>query len=364
MKGGTPAQRNGPLSERLRGSKSIDRCISLSYYDIDRTPHASRKIGAPWGGIFLTGYICMIQPPSINLASVPDQVQHLVDRGMSVNNRGAAERSLTHIGFERLRSYWKPFESSTPSEQGNLFVSGTHFDSVLSRYLFDQRLRSHLLEAFSFIEVSVRTQWARQLTYDFGHGEHAHLDPDLFNHYHADNLSELERTYQQITNQRGNDFRNLPIWEVIHSMSFGQLSKWYSSLDDKRIMQSISQSYGMDESILRPTLKHLTRVRNICAHHERLWDLNLATGLRIPNTLGRDPETAKAFNQQAITKVYNAIVMTAHLMEVITPYGDWPERFLELKNADSHKFVPEVDMGFPANWEDHAIWKRHLQAGE
>ena len=67
---------------------------------MDRTPHASRKIGAPRGSISLFGYICMTQSPSINLTSVPDQVQHLLDRGMAVNNRGAAERSLTHIGFD------------------------------------------------------------------------------------------------------------------------------------------------------------------------------------------------------------------------------------------------------------------------
>ena len=306
----------------------------------------------------------MSQQPSINLASVPDQVQQLVDRGMAVNNRGVAERSLTHIGFDRLSSYWKPFESSTPGKQGNLFVSGTLFSSVLSRYLFDQRLRSHLLEAFSFIEVSIRTQWARQLAYGSRHGEYAHLDAALFDQHHTDNLNELERNYRQIANQRVTDFQKLPIWDVIHTMSFGQLSKWYSSLGDRTIRQSISQSYGMDESILPSALRHLTRVRNICAHHERLWDRHLTTGLRIPNTLGSDPETAKAFNRQVTNKVYNAIVMTTHLMEVITPNGDWTERFLELKNADSYRIVSEDDMGFPANWADHAIWQRHPQAGE
>ena len=130
------------------------------------------------------------------------------------------------------------------------------------------------------------------------------------------------------------------------------------------LRQSISQSYGMDESILPSALRHLTRVRNICAHHERLWDLNLTTGLKVPNTLGSDPETAKAFNRQARDKVYNAIVMITYLMEVITPNGSWPERFLELKNEDSYRIVSEGDMGFPANWADHAIWQRHPQAGE
>ena len=278
---------------------------------------------------------------------------------MVVNNRGVAERSLTHVGFERLSSYWKPFESSTPSKQGNLFVSGANFSAVLSRYLFDQRLRSHLLEAFSFIEVSVRTQWARQLA--FGHGEYAHQNAALFNQHHAHNMNELQRSYDQITNQKGANSHTQPIWDMIHAMSFGQLSKWYSSLGDRKIRQSISQSYGMDESVLRSALRHLTRVRNICAHHERLWDLNLTTRLRIPNTLGSDPETAKAFNKQAPVKIYNAIVMTTHLMEVITPNGDWPERFLGLKDADSYKLVLEAGMGFPENWETHTIWQRHLQ---
>ena len=106
----------------------------------------------------------------------------------------------------------------------------THFSSVLSRYLFDQRLRSHLLEAFSFIEVSIRTQWARQLSYGSRHGEYAHLDAALFGQYHAQNLKELERNYRRIANQQVTDFQKLPIWDVIHAMSFGQLSKWYSSL--------------------------------------------------------------------------------------------------------------------------------------
>ena len=283
---------------------------------------------------------------------------------MAINNRRSAERSLTHIGFERLSSYWKPFESTTQGQHGSLFVNGTRFSSVLSRYLFDQRLRSHLLEAFSFIEVSVRTQWARQLAYVFRHGEFAHLNPTLFNKYHADNLSELQRSYNQITNYKGAAFHTQHIGDVIHAMSFGQLSKWYSSLSDRRIKQAISQDYRMNQSILISALRHLTRVRNICAHHERLWDMNIATGLKIPNNLGSDLETPKAFNQQSQDKVYNALVMTTHLMEVITPNGDWPERFLDLMQSSPQGVVSEADMGFPANWETHAIWKRHLQTSE
>ena len=298
-------------------------------------------------------------PPSLSLASVHDQIQHLVDRGMTVENRAFAERCLNHIGFERLSFYWKPFESTAQGKLGNPFDGGTSFSSVMVRYVFDQRLRSHMLEAFSFIEVSIRTQWAHQLTYEFGHGEHAHRNATLFNKYHGDNLKELERSYQKITHQQGAAFNKLPIWDVIHAMSFGQLSKWYSSLNDRAIRQSIGHKYEMDSSILQSTLRHLTRVRNICAHHERIWDLRLSSVLKIPNILGNSSETAEGFNVQARDKIYNSIVMTTHFMEVITPNGDWAERFLELRTSDLYKLVPEGDMGFPANWQDHAIWKRH-----
>ena len=305
----------------------------------------------------------MSPPTSQTPISLPDQVQNLVDRGMSVNNRGVAERTLTHVGFQRLSLYWQPFESNTSNNHGTLFVSGTQFRVILSRYLFDQQLRSHLMEAFSFIEVSIRTQWARQLAHAFKHGDYAHQNATLFNNRHANNLAELQRNYEQITSQKGPHFSNQTIWDVIHAMSFGQLSKWYSNLRDTAIRQAISQTYGIDQSVLPSALKLLTAVRNICAHHERLWNVNLNTGLKIPTKLTTLPENARAFNQQALHKVYNAIAMTTHLMEVITPNGDWPNRLITIKDKYQTN-VPEAQMGFPVNWKTLDLWQKHLQAGQ
>ena len=300
---------------------------------------------------------------SQNPGSITDQVQNLVDRGMTVNDRGVTERTLTHVGFQRLSSYWQPFESNTPSNHGNRFVTGTQFRVILSRYLFDQRLRSHMMEAFSFIEVSIRTQWAHQLAHGFGHGNHAHQNPALFNRHHASNLAELQRSYEQITNLKGPNFNSQTIWDVIHVMSFGQLSKWCSNLRDRQIRQAISQTYGIDESLLPSALQHLTAVRNICAHHERLWNVNLYTGLKIPTRLTTRTENARAFNQNALHKVYNATVMTTHLMEVITPNGDWPKRLLRIKE-EYQSNVPEAHMGFPANWKTLDLWQKHIQVGQ
>ena len=294
-----------------------------------------------------------------NPVSVSGQVQNLVDRGMNISDRDLAERTLTHVGYQRLRSYWQPFESNTPGNNGYLFVPGTRFGIILSRYLFDQRLRSHLMEAFSFIEVSIRTQWAHQLANGFRHGDYAHRKATLFNRHHASNLAELQRSYEQITNRRGPNFNSQTIWELVRVMSFGQLSKWCSNLRDRQIRQAISQTYGFDQSVLTSALQHLTAVRNISAHHERLWNVTLNTGIRIPTRLTVRPENAGAFNHQDRRKVYNAIVIATHLMEVITPNGDWPKRLLAIME-ESQGNVPEAQMGFPSNWKTLDLWQKHL----
>ena len=329
----------------------------------DRTPHASRKIGAPRGGFFVQkrrGDPIMTQ--QAEPTSVADQIQFLSAQGMAFSNTGQAKRALNHIGFHRLSSYWQPFESLSGTGSGTMFQKGTSFNAVVARYLFDQRLRSLLLEAFSFIEISVRTHWADQLAYGFQHGDFAHQKTTLFDQqYHKGNLQELGRTYKQ-SQSRINNFQTLTIWDVLPAMSFGQLSKWYSSLTDRTIRQSISQIYGMDERTLVSSLRHLTKVRNICAHHERLWDRRISTGLRLPKRLGNSTEAAAAFNRSDKDqgKIYNSLVNTVHLMEIITPNGDWPQRFVSLGKEENFDSIPYKAMGFPSEWEDYAIWQRHL----
>ena len=63
----------------------------------------------------------------------------------------------------------------------------------MTRYTFDQRLRSLLLEALSYIEISIRNQWSFHLVRRAASGEFAHLDAGLFNpKYYGVNLEDLK----------------------------------------------------------------------------------------------------------------------------------------------------------------------------
>ena len=281
---------------------------------------------------------------------------------MEIPDRDVAERCLNHIGFHRLRAYWNPLETTEMTAYGRRFRRRTSFNGVMSRYMFDQQLRSLLLEALSYIEVSAKAQWSHQLVNVYGHGEFAHRNASLFKaKYYHDNLQELERSYRQFASHSGATNNNPTIEELMPAMSFGQLSKWYSSLRNRAIRRTIARNYGVGEVVLQPALHHLSKVRNICAHHDRLWDITISRGFRIPRNLGSSVEAAEAFNAEAPHKIYNTLVITAYLMEVITPNGDWPERFLDFKTGDAYRHIPDSDMGFPDDWIDFALWNRHSQ---
>ena len=298
---------------------------------------------------------------SQNSLPAADQIKSLIQRGMDVPDDGLATRCLTHIGFRRLSSYWWLFqeESSTTAR----FRPGTAFTDVKTRYTFDQRLRSLLLEALSDVEVSVGNHWSRQLAQTSSRGEHAHLDQGIFHpaHYSA-NLQELGRNYNRARRPRSPDFPSADIWEIVPTMPFSSLSKWYSSIVDPATRQVISGNYGLDESTMRSALRYLTAVRNTCAHHERIWNMAIKPGLQTPRRLGGSREDAMAFNRnpREREKIYNGIVMVTHLSEVITPTGNWPARLLAMREAQEFQSVPYHAMGFPEGWREFAIWQRHL----
>lgn len=97
--------------------------------------------------------------------SLREQIELLEKRGMSIPDRKRAAHYLRHIGYYRLSAYWLPFEKPAPraAERSHEFIAGTEFEHVLTRYVFDRKLRILLLEALERIEVSIRACWVNSL---------------------------------------------------------------------------------------------------------------------------------------------------------------------------------------------------------
>ena len=283
--------------------------------------------------------------------SVHDQLNRLVDLGMAIPDREQAAHSLRHIGCHRLSSYWQPFQAQPADNSDPVFREGVTFGDVIERYDFDWHLRSLLTDALGHIEVSVRSQWVRHLASAPDGGDLAHLNRNLFAaQRYTENLAELERSYRKIARQDNRSWQVIPIWEVSEAMSFGQLSKWYNTILARSIRSAISGHYHVNHKILSSLLYNMTHLRNICAHHHRLWNLNLQPGLQIPRALSMH------CNRDDNDKLYNRLVIVAYLMSMISPGALWRKRMLTLLNE--YPRIPKDRMGFPDNWREMEFWRR------
>ena len=287
--------------------------------------------------------------------SIQDRLDQLWQRGMAIPHPEKATHFLSHVNFYRLRGYWEPFENRTVNGDRHAFRTGATFDAVIERYEFDRELRPLLLDAFNHIEVSIRTQWAHHLAGVVGGGPSAHLNPQLFSSRYYQNLADLHRAYDR--HGRGTHhyhFADCPIWAIVEVMSFGQLSRWYGDTC-RPVRRLVAGAYGIDERILRAVLRHLAPIRNICAHHERLWDREFITRIAAPKRLGGFKDSPGFFNRADNGRLYNALVMVAYLTGVIQGGAGWAEGLKTLMNR--YPRIPQGRMGFPADWQRLDIWR-------
>ena len=283
------------------------------------------------------------------------QVDLLKERGMIIPDEAEASFYLEHLNYYRIGAYWLPFELDHGS---HTFEPGTSFQDVLSLYRFDRELRLLMLDAIERVEVSVRAHWAYLLAHHYG--SHAHLEQRFFNvHYYFKNRTDLKKEVER--SQRHEDFiKHLmttyqeelpPIWAICEVMSLGLLSRWYSSLKKPKIKKLVAKPYGLPYEFFESWLHHLAIVRNISAHHGRLWNrvfpILKAKSKHVTLPLIQDD----SINTR---KLYNTLLILLHLMDIIAPSHSWRKRLKTLLLANE-RVLPQ--MGFPVDWKQQLIWQ-------
>lgn len=224
--------------------------------------------------------------------------------------------------------------------------------------VFDRRLRLLVMDAIERIEVSLRGSWAHHLAMKYG--PHGYLEPSLYNcadrYAQAfarliDDLNRSKDTFIVHYRSKYDDPEHPPIWMTAEVVSLGQLSMWYSNLKSRPDRQAIAKTYGLDETVLVSLAHHLTYIRNICAHHGRLWNKQITVKMIVP----KSPASLKlAMNQNVQGRLYNTLAVLGYLMDVVAPGNQWRQHLLELMN--SCPLADEKAMGFPQEWKNLSAW--------
>lgn len=288
-----------------------------------------------------------------------EQIELLASRGLVIEDKKRALHYLSHINYYRLTGYWLSFQSDRKAHQ---FKAQTRFEDVLNLYIFDRELRLLLLDAIERIEVSLRAQWAYALAHR--HGAHCYLNPQFAAQpeLHAKHLTKLldelsrsdevfiehySRTYQEPATP--------PLWAVSEIMSLGMLSRWITHMlpSDRAV---IAHVYGLDQTVLKGFVRHLTYLRNLCAHHGRLWNRRFTITMPLPRT--KPSALISSFNPSSNRQLYNSLVMIAGLLEVVSPGSFWKQRLCQLLSEHS---IDTQAMGFPDGWRRRPVWTNKEQ---
>lgn len=285
---------------------------------------------------------------------------------MQCNDIDLVRRWLTTVGYYRLSAYWLPMEEhpNLDETRSKRFKDGCKFEDVIKVYIFDRKLRLLIMEAVERIEIAVRSRW----TYYFAHeyGAHGYLDCEKFN-ASMEQYKGLAKIAENVANSNELFVRHYkgkytepvlpPPWAVTEIMSLGELYKWYSRTKDNRIRQNIARELGAHtKESLDSILQVLTLVRNICAHHGRLWNRKIVKRLRHIRRYRDDlvlDETQSQPNQLD-NKLYNVFIVLLYLMRNQSETATFPERLLNLLNEVSDEDLSA--MGFPEDWKNRNIW--------
>lgn len=261
---------------------------------------------------------------------------------MNIENEEHAANALTHVGYYHLSAYFKNFQYIDDN-----FIESTTFTDIMDLYAFDKRLVLLFFDAIERIEISLRSTLTNVMTQVCGTFWYLQRSIFLDRFDHGEELQFLKERVEKASKKEGflqhylgkYDDALPPSWILMEILAFGEVLSLYQSLLRPH-RKSIALFYGVDERVLISWLRGLLDIRNICAHHERLWNRRVRTPIT-PS----DPALLALPDDS--NKMYSYILITSFLLKRISPTSSWFERISE--QLQHH---PEFlhSMGCPKDW--------------
>ncbi len=272
-----------------------------------------------------------------------EQIALLQERGILVKDSQAAIQHLSSVGFYRLFSYVKPLLaiSSHPVD----------FDQAWDLYVFDRKIRLLLIDAIERIEVAFRVAISERMSIQYG--SLWYNDPNQFSNLkrHADFIQEVAKLIKRKKHPLIKHYYETysapslsPSWMLIECLTFGNCSKVFCNLKNRKDKKSIAEHFGQTFKTLGSWIVSLTELRNICAHHERVWN----------HVFHYPPKNAPSAPHQK-EKFYQQSYIVIKLLQQISPHSDWQKKLKTL--FEEHPKTPFYQMGFSENWQNDGFWK-------
>lgn len=293
-----------------------------------------------------------LKPPVL----IKDQIEILKKRGLTFENESRAEHYLSNISYYRLRAYTYPFQDNT--DPNHPFVVDVSFEQIINLYVFDRQLRLLIFDAIEKIEIALRTQVIYQ--FSINHGAFWHTNPSLYRNglRFAKQLTSLQEEIDRSSETFIDHYKNTytspsqpPCWMSLEVASMGLLSQIFQNLKISSEKKAIAKHFGIpDVFTFENWIFCFCNLRNICAHHGRVWNRRLVKITLPYNTSSLYISDLKVYPN----KLYATISSLQYVINTISPGSNFKQRLKAIMSDCPLK--QEKEMGFPVDWEKDPFW--------
>lgn len=289
--------------------------------------------------------------------SLTDQIDRLKSRGLKFDDETLAKQTLSNISYYRLRAYTYPFQNN--NEDSHLFVTSVTFEKIIELYVFDSQLRRLVFEALEKIEIALRTQIVYEMS--MAYGSHWMIQENHFKNscFYRSNLNSIneeigrsKETFIDHYKQKYNEPELPPSWMSLEVVSMGLLSQILSNIRPYQPRRNIQKKLGHKrDDIFISWIHAFVGLRNICAHHGRLWNRRLTLRPTLPyNTPFQFLDKTDVSNN----KLYAILSCLNYTLRFTHPGSDWIGRVKA--HIVSCPLAKLKHMGFPKEWESEPLW--------
>jgi len=301
-----------------------------------------------------------------------DQLELLKSRGLQIGDRDRALSYLNEISYYRLSAYFLPYQRTKDS-----FNDGVDFNQILDTYTFDRELRLLVFDCIERIEVAIRTQMVYGMSV-YHNDPHWQDKKEYFTRPYYNSIGRSVDPHGEfqgiisraMTTRRPEVFiahykksyhtpANPPSWMCLELLTIGELSHVYKGLENNTDKKRIADFFELHPTVFASWLHALTYVRNLCAHHSRLWNRDLAIE---PSLLHKPIGSWVEKPFQNHKRVFYFLCVMKYLLnranasnhfalkleQLFEKYPDVPIRFIG---------IPSDGKGNLQNWKEQALWR-------
>lgn len=298
-------------------------------------------------------------------------IELLISRGVDISTpelRNYAKECLKNEGYYNLINGYKNLflEPKSFHSEEDKYKPGTTINEIYALYDFDRKMRNIFLKDILIIETTIKSLIAYYFPQKYGHDNYLiYTNFDTAKRDSSKNITALFAEIQRQISSRYSDpsishylknYGYIPLWVLNNILTLGTISKFYSLMKQPE-RQEISRIFHFSDNELESALFYLSKIRNFCAHGNRLYcfrsktpifTTELHTSLAIPV----DEHGEYLFGKRDL---FAAVIILKYLLPENNFYKFINSIYIEINDLCQNLKVLTCEdvltiMGFPVNW--------------